>query len=51
MKTFLSLAAGVALMLAAGCATDRYPVSGEKCSPDDPVRNMTAPECVGITGR
>jgi hypothetical protein len=50
MKMFLAFAAGLALMLGAGCTTtDRYPVSGEKCNPDDPVKGMSAPECIEVT--
>lgn len=50
MKTFLAFAAGIALLLSAGCTTPgRYPVSGEKCNPDDPVKKMNAPECIEVT--
>jgi hypothetical protein len=46
MKLVLSALAGVVLLLSAGCAKDgRYPLSGEKCSPDDPVKGMDAPPC------
>ncbi|MEI4232250.1 hypothetical protein [Roseovarius sp. D22-M7] len=37
------------VLLVAGCATpDRYPVSGEECGPEDPVRTMDtgATDCV-----
>jgi len=50
MKTFLALAVGLALLVSAGCATSgRYPISGEKCNPDDPVKGMSAPKCVEVT--
>lgn len=49
MKTILALAVGLGLVMSAGCATDRYPVSGEKCNPDDPVKGMSAPECIEVT--
>ncbi|MDX8354947.1 hypothetical protein [Cognatiyoonia sp. IB215182] len=35
-----------ALFLIAGCAeTDRYPISGEECGPDDPVLTLDAANC------
>lgn len=49
MKMFLALAVGLALVTSAGCATGRYPLSGEKCNPDDPVKGMSAPECIEVT--
>ncbi len=35
-----------ALFLIVGCAeTDRYPISGEECGPDDPVLTLDAANC------
>jgi hypothetical protein len=46
MRLFLSIAVSLALLVSAGCASiGRYPVSGEKCSPSDPVKSMSAGEC------
>lgn len=34
----------------AGCTdTDHYPVSGQDCGPNDPVRDMDATNCVPST--
>jgi hypothetical protein len=45
MRMLLSVFSVAVLLAASGCATDRYPLSGEKCGPDDPVKTMTAPPC------
>ncbi|WP_158284686.1 hypothetical protein [Oricola cellulosilytica] len=46
MKAAANVLAGLALLLVVGCATDgRYPISGEECGPDDPVKTMSAPLC------
>ncbi|QKV19310.1 hypothetical protein [Oricola thermophila] len=49
MKHILYAMTAVFLLGAAGCATDRYPVSGEKCGDCDPVRGMCAPECPPVS--
>lgn len=49
MKHVLSTIAAVMLLAATGCATDRYPLSGEKCSDCDPVKGMCAPPCPQVT--
>jgi len=43
----LSQAAAVVLTLfVLGCTEqDSYPVSGEECGPNDPVKEMTIPDC------
>lgn len=47
MKTNLILAMFVALLGAAGCTDpDHYPISGQKCSPDDPVHDLDMNDCV-----
>ncbi len=36
----------LATLVLAGCAgPGRYPVSGQECSPDDPVLDITVPPC------
>ncbi len=46
MRLFLSIAVSLALLVSAGCAgIGRYPVSGEKCGPNDPVKSMSSPAC------
>lgn len=49
MKYVLSATVAVLLLAVAGCATDRYPVSGEKCKACDPVRGMCAPSCPEVS--
>ena len=40
------LTAAVLLAALAACAeTERYPISGEECSPSDPVQTLEVPEC------
>ncbi len=32
--------------LVAGCTdTETYPLSGEECGPDDPVKDISVPDC------
>lgn len=34
-------------LVMAGCAEPgRYPVTGEECKPDDPVKDLSAPDCI-----
>ena len=49
MKYLLSAMAVVLLFAMAGCATDRYPLSGEKCKPGDAMEGMSAPDCPQVT--
>ena len=50
MKVFLNLAA--ALFLAACVNEDRYPVSGEECTAEDPVKQIDSSmvDCVPASG-
>lgn len=43
----LAVAAALCVIWALGACTGpgRYPVSGEACGPNDPVRDMNAPSC------
>ena len=37
------------ILFLASCAEEgRYPLSGEECSPNDPVLTMDAPDCEGV---
>lgn len=34
-----------------GCAEPgRYPITGEECKPDDPVKDLSAPDCIVPAG-
>ncbi|MHA7849805.1 hypothetical protein [Roseovarius sp.] len=50
MKVFLTLAA--ALFLTACVNEDRYPVSGEECTAEDPVKQIDSSmtDCVPASG-
>jgi hypothetical protein len=45
MTIRLLTVAALLAALAACTETNRYPISGEECSPDDPVQTLDAPEC------
>lgn len=51
-KTCRGALALLALLALAACATapETYPVSGEPCSPDDPVQDITPSECQPVPG-
>lgn len=41
----------VAALALAGCAPQEpavYPISGQECGPDDPVRDMNARDCMPL---
>jgi len=41
----------VALILLQACETpDQYPVSGEECGPEDPVKELDASNCLPPAG-
>ena len=42
----LVAALAVALLIAACTDTGTYPVSGEECGPDDPVKSLDARDCL-----
>jgi len=47
MKTMTTIAMIALLLAAAGCSDiDHYPISGQVCSPDDPVHDLDATDCV-----
>lgn len=37
---------GLALFVTACTETQRYPVTGEECGPEDPVKDLSAQQCV-----
>ncbi|MGB8812621.1 MAG: hypothetical protein WCC57_05495 [Paracoccaceae bacterium] len=46
MKQKIQLLVFAMMFAVAGCADPgRYPVSGEECGPNDPVLDMSAPDC------
>lgn len=45
MKHVLATACVLASLLLAACEEDKYPVSGEECGPDDPVKGLDAGDC------
>lgn len=46
MKPILTFAICLALLAAGGCTDpDHYPVSGQECSPQDPVLELDANDC------
>lgn len=49
MKYILSAITVILLLGTSGCATGRYPLSGQKCGTCDPVKGMCAPDCPQIT--
>lgn len=48
MKRLLQV--GLILMTfgVAGCEDGKYPISGEPCAPDDPVKTLDANECAAL---
>jgi hypothetical protein len=50
MKLFMQIALVMATLAASGCAESKYPVSGETCGPDDPVRTLDANDCMVAPG-
>ncbi|MEO1638309.1 MAG: hypothetical protein AAFU41_03555 [Pseudomonadota bacterium] len=47
MKQLSYLAIIMILAAVAGCTDpDHYPISGQECSPDDPVLDMDAADCM-----
>ncbi|MGO4915362.1 hypothetical protein [Pseudogemmobacter sp. W21_MBD1_M6] len=47
MKQSLWLVLAFSILSLAGCATNgTYPVSGEVCRPDDPVKQLDASDCL-----
>lgn len=45
MKRQLQIALAMILLGTAGCDDGRYPISGEKNAPDDPVLTLDAKDC------
>jgi hypothetical protein len=47
MRYIVSLIAVVATTFVLGCEqTGKYPVSGEECAPEDPVKSLDVSDCV-----
>lgn len=47
MKFISLVMACVAFSTLTGCTDpDHYPISGQECSPDDPVQDLDAHDCV-----
>lgn len=46
MKPIHTLALFIVLSVVAGCSDpDHYPISGQACSPEDPVLDLDASDC------
>ncbi|GEM_PF-4067504 len=45
MKQLLQIALAMIVLGISGCADDKYPVSGETCSPGDPVQTLGGQDC------
>ena len=47
MRYIVPLLALLATIFVLGCEQkDQYPVSGEECGPDDPVKSLDVSDCV-----
>lgn len=47
MKLICSLFAVLLVLQIAGCVREgTYPITGQECSPDDPVQRLDASDCV-----
>ncbi|WP_198666098.1 hypothetical protein [Tropicimonas sp. IMCC34043] len=50
MKTRLVLALFAATFLTAACSEPkRYPVTGEACTPSDPVKDISVEQCAPVS--
>lgn len=45
MKRLLQIALAMIVLGVSGCDDGRYPISGERCAPDDPVLTLDARDC------
>ena len=45
MKRRLQIALAMIVLGIAGCEDGHYPISGERCTPDDPVLTLDARDC------
>jgi hypothetical protein len=45
MKRLLQIALAMIVLGISGCDDGRYPISGERCAPDDPVLTLDAQDC------
>lgn len=50
MKRFLQITLVLMTLCVASCADNTYPISGETCGPDDPVRTLDAKDCTALPG-
>jgi hypothetical protein len=51
MKGLLQIMLISTTLVISGCAEpERYPISGEACKPDDPVKSLSADDCLVPTG-
>jgi hypothetical protein len=50
MRPILQTALVLLVLGLAGCAENKYPVTGETCGPEDPVRQLDANDCVIAPG-
>lgn len=45
MQRIFMVALAVMALGLAGCVDGKYPISGETCGPDDPVKTLDASDC------
>jgi PBP1b-binding outer membrane lipoprotein LpoB len=50
MKRLLQITLVMMTFWVTGCAESTYPISGESCAPDDPVRTLDANDCTVTPG-
>lgn len=51
MKPLILAASALAFLSLAACTEgDTYPISGEECGPNDPVKDLNAADCLPSTG-
>jgi hypothetical protein len=51
MRRLILIIFPLTLLALSGCTQpDTYPVTGEECGPDDPVRSLDAGDCVTPIG-
>lgn len=48
MKRLLQIALAMIVLGISGCTDGKYPISGESCAPDDPVKTLDAHDCTVV---
>lgn len=50
MKRLLPIAIAMVVLGITACTPGKYPISGETCAPDDPVKTLDADHCLMLPG-